>query len=339
MSHVMRRSLRLLLLAAATALAVPAARAADLDCASMTGAGREHALACKIFDAAAKPVSREALVSLVRSRRFVLLGEVHDNPDIHRERARLIADASRGREKPAALVFEHIREDQNGALEAFAERQAAEAGPRDGARSADDLLAALEWPKSGWPDAAMFKPLFVEAIAGRHAIYAGDAPKTEVRKVSREGLPAVSEADRTRLRLDEALARPLEDALLGELEASHCGLMPKTAFGNMALAQRYRDARIAAAMLAAAEAQGQAVLLAGNGHVRRDRAVPYQLARLAKDPATLVVEFLEVDDEKKDPAAYLPRAPDGAAAADFVVLMPRAERPDPCEEMRKRFKK
>ena len=90
-------------------------------------------------------------------------------------------------------------------------------------------------------------------------------------------------------------------------------------------------------MADAAAKHGRAILLAGNGHVRSDRGVPYYLRQMApgKNIATLL--FLEVEDGKTDPAAYVERGPDGRPIADYIVLTPRAERPDPCIEMKKRF--
>ena len=44
--------------------------------------------------------------------------------------------------------------------------------------------------------------------------------------------------------------------------------------------------------------------------------------------------MLEVEDGKIDPAAYVPRDPDGNPAVDFMIFTPRAERPDPCESLR-----
>ena len=44
----------------------------------------------------------------------------------------------------------------------------------------------------------------------------------------------------------------------------------------------------------------------------------------------------EVEDGKNDPLDYVPRDPDGKPAIDAVILTPRAERPDPCEAMKRR---
>jgi hypothetical protein len=48
------------------------------------------------------------------------------------------------------------------------------------------------------------------------------------------------------------------------------------------------------------------------------------------------VIFVEVDEAKTDASAYMPRGPDGEAAADYLVFTPRAERGDPCEKLRKK---
>ena len=132
----------------------------------------------------------------------------------------------------------------------------------------------------------------------------------------------------------------LQDALLGELEESHCGMMPKSAFVNMAFAQRYRDAYLADALVSAAGAHGAAVLLAGNGHVRLDRGAPLYLRQ--RVPARRIVSVMLEEAaqdaetaEAADPQPHVARDPDGKPVADFVVLTARQERPDPCEEMRK----
>jgi uncharacterized iron-regulated protein len=148
------------------------------------------------------------------------------------------------------------------------------------------------------------------------------------------GLP---ESEVARLGLAVAMDPRHLDALLTELEASHCGLVPKSALANMALAQRYRDAHQAEAMIEAARPHGGSVLLAGNGHIRSDRGVPAHLRRRAPDRKIVVVQLVEVETGKTDPAAYAMRDPDGQPAADFLVFTQRAERTDPCVEMREKF--
>ena len=299
--------------------------------------GTELLAASAGAECAAAPIEqlRRALKTHVEDGGIVLLGEVHDNGAQHALRAALlralVTDLAEGKkQRPPALVFEHLRTDQTAALEA--RREPTPAGARD-------LLERLDWKNSGWPAAELFLPIFEVAVTHALPILPGHPTRAEVRDVARRGLDALSADTVSRLGLDVPLPEALQNALLDELEASHCGLMPRTAFTNMALAQRYRDAHMAAALLEAAKTHGSAILFAGNGHVRSDRAVPWDLARIAPERKVLTVMLMEVRDGRTDAASYLERDPQGKPAADFTVLTPRTERPDPCEAMRARFKK
>ena len=70
------------------------------------------------------------------------------------------------------------------------------------------------------------------------------------------------------------------------------------------------------------------VLLAGNGHVRRDIGVRFWLPRKAEASAISI--------------GLLERGNDAAAEAptdfDAYMITERAERPDPCEELAKQFR-
>jgi uncharacterized iron-regulated protein len=285
---------------------------------------------------------QQALTAHLADGGILLLGEIHDNGAQHALRGHLLgaiaADLARlGRPAPA-LVFEHIRTDQTAALESNS-TPAPLPAPASARERARDLLARLDWEKSGWPASDLFLPIFEAAIANKLPILPGHATRAEVRGVALRGLDALPKETVTRLGLDAPLPEPLANALLDELEASHCGLVPRSAFANMALAQRYRDAHLAARLITAASRHGAAILFAGNGHVRTDRGVPWYLARMAPQRKVVAVAFIEVEDAKADPAGYLLHDPSGRAAADYFVFTPRTERADPCDAMRARFKK
>ena len=65
------------------------------------------------------------------------------------------------------------------------------------------------------------------------------------------------------------------------------------------------------------------MLLAGNGHVRRDIGVPHWLGTM-KNKA-FVVGYLEIGDDSTPVAAF-----------DAVARTAAAERADPCEEFKRR---
>ncbi len=249
-----------------------------------------------------------------------LVGEVHDNRDHHALRAAGLAAGG------GAVVFEQLRADQQPAIDAFM------ALPK-GKRTLDALLGAVEWDKSGWAKYD-YMPLLEAVIAAGLPIYAGDPPKELIRKAAKEGRGALAAEERQRLGLDTPLDPSLHEASLTELEASHCGAMPKTAFGGMAFAQRLRDATLADVALQANERHGAVTVFAGNGHVRSDRGVPWYLRLRAPGLRVAATMLVEVEDGKTDPEAYVPRGPDGKPAADSIVFTPRAAREDPCAAFR-----
>jgi len=262
---------------------------------------------------------------------IVLLGEVHDNPAHHQVRAWLIENSAKTRDPGRlAIVFEQIRADQEAALDQF--RILAEAGSNSA--TVDDLFRLLEWDKSGWPPAQVYRPLFEATIAAKWPIYAGDPPGGRVRAVARSGFSVVPSEERARLRLLSPMRQALLDALRKDLVDGHCGVLAADAIDGMTMAQRYRDAHLADGVLAAADRHGHAILIAGNGHVRSDRGVPWYLRWRGKASVRSYL-LVEVEEGKTDPEAYVPRDPEGKPAADLLIFTPQHPRPDPCEAMRK----
>ena len=103
-----------------------------------------------------------------------------------------------------------------------------------------------------------------------------------------------------------------------QVDVGHCGALPPAMIAPMALAQRARDAALAAAMISA-PAGVRVVLVAGNGHVRRDIGVPHYLAASAENIVSI---------------AFLERGSDGGMVADgpydLAWFTAPVERPDPC---------
>lgn len=291
---------------------------------------RDHPLVGQIWSAGTGGgVDPEALLTRLAAADLVLLGEVHDNSDAHALQGwaiRLLAKHRSG----LGVVFEHIRTDQTEALERLDEfdRQARRRA------TAHDLFRFLDWKSSGWPPEDKMIGLFGAIFDPRLPIYPGSPPRNQVRAVARGDVTALSGEERARLKLDVPLAPSLGDALAAELKASHCGMLPDAAIPGMGTVQRYRDAALADAMLTAAAQHGAAILLAGNGHVRTDRAVPWYLRERAADRRVASVMILEVEDGEIDSSLYIPSDPSGRPTVDFAIFTPRAERPDPCESLR-----
>lgn len=303
----------------------------------------EHPLVGRIVTTRdAKFLTPDAYTDVLNRARFVLLGEVHDNIDHHRLQGFAIRQIKAASPR---TVFEHFRTDQQGVLDAF---QAGDAWMKSASGDAqlERLFLVTGWAASGWPAATMFAPLMRAVLDRDGKMLAGHPPKQRVYEVARRGLDALSMDAQRSLMLSRPLGAPLQEALLGELEASHCELMPKEAFGNMAVAQRFRDGHMARVMIDAAMMQapaetGPVILVAGNGHVRQDRGVPWYLRAMGADGSDdgttgsiVSVGHVEVVAGKMLPRDYA-RA---LAAYSVVVFTPRVLRADPCIAMRKRFR-
>jgi uncharacterized iron-regulated protein len=279
------------------------------------------------------------LTAAAKDGHIILLGEIHDNAEHHRVRGEIVRQVTRAvraadDQARVALVFEHIRTDQQRGLEEFRKLTADGSSATSG-----DLFRLLDWSKSGWPDQQKFRALFDAAIEAKSPIIAGDPSRAAISAVSRAGLQSLDGDTLKTLQLDAPLPSALGDALLADIADSHCGMMPKTVLAPMANAQRYHDAHLAAVTFEAAADHGAAILLTGNGHVRADRGVPMYLNRMVPDKKAVTVMFIETAEGKIDPNIYAPKTPEGKPAADYIVFTPPAARKDPCEEMRAMMKK
>jgi uncharacterized iron-regulated protein len=273
--------------AAATVLALTA-------CAPMLVL-EKHPLAGRIWDSRAQAfVSRDELLARLPAAPHVILGETHDNPRHHRlQRAVLDSLAPAGRR---ALAMEQFDTEH---------QQALDAAPRE----AEALADAGRLDRKGW-NWPLYKPLVQFALDHEWRIVAANLSRTEARKI-------VIDPFRSSL----APAPPaLQAALERDLVEGHCGKRPGAkVLAGMIEAQRARDARMAAVLASHAPS----VLIAGNGHARRDRGVPFYLAG-----GVLSIAFVEVEADKETPQDY-------AQDFDYLWFTPRAVRDDPCEALKK----
>jgi uncharacterized iron-regulated protein len=285
---------------------------------------REHPLVGRIWDARnARWVDEASLESALARAEFVLLGETHDNPDHHLLEARLVRAVAAGGRRPA-VAFEMLDTEQ----QAKVDRALARA-PRD----ADALAEAVGWSHSGWPAFAMYRPVFAAALDAGLPLLASNLARERAHAVVAYGTAAL--APRVGAILDRAgpLSDAAERSLRDEMADSHCGQLPESMLDPMVLMQRARDAQLAERLLDGGGASG-AVLVAGAGHVRRDRGVPVYLSREAPSRSSRAVAFLEVSPEKRAPSDYASEFGASALPFDYVLFTPATAREDPCEQLR-----
>ena len=296
-------------------LAVMLAGLLATGCATLDGGQRS------IFTRSGRPVDAAALLTRLREARFVLLGEVHDNPAQHAARAELLrtllADG-----RPSWVVFEQIDREHSAAIAALAPASA---------RDVDAVIDAgrLDRRGWGWP---LHRALFAAALAGGARVVGGNVGRAEATLIVSGGAARLpddlrrwfaddgSDGGRPEARWTAAQAAQLRR----DIDEGHCGALPAAMLVPMALAQRARDAGLAAAMLAA-PAGTRVLLIAGNGHVRSDTGVPHYL-RSTGVAAQAIVTVGSL--ERTSPSDR--SAPAGLDNYDFVAVTDAQRRADPC---------
>lgn len=265
------------------------------------------ALLSSCSSAGPMPPAKLPPLEQLRAARYLLLGEVHDNAAVHRARADLLRQVLADG-KSTRVVFEQMPRGGDAAIAA---------APRDAESVA--TAGGLERRSWQWP---LHKPVIEAALAAGATIAGGNLARDETRSVARMGADAAPADVRTALAADRAWDESQEQTQRRSIAEGHCGAMPERMLGPMVLAQRAVDAALALSMMAGPAER--AVLIAGNGHVRRDVGVPHALVAAGAKPEEIVsLGFVEEGDP--DRAHY-----------DAVQVFKPAEREDPCLEFKKR---
>lgn len=274
--------------------AVLAAPAAAAPCARDVGA----------ICAGGAALTEAEMIDRLRAADIVILGERHDNPAHHRWQAKIV-----GALAPKGLAFEMIPRSR----EAIANEARARGA---------DLGAALDWAHSGWPDWALYAPIFAAAPEAR--IAGGGVERAALTAAVKDGAARAFGAGAARYRLEERLPESVIDDMLAEQKAAHCDALPEAMLPGMVEAQQLRDAAFADAALRLVEAgHAPAALIAGNGHARADRGAPLYLRRAAPALRVSSVGMIEVG---RDEAAG-----DGALF-DIAIYTEPFDRGDPCAD-------
>ncbi len=233
----------------------------------------------------------------------ILLGEFHDNPTHHETQAALVGDL-----RPRALVFEMLTSEQAALV-------TTDVIPDEAA-----LAKLLNWGESGWPDFAMYHPIFLAAPEAQ--IFGAAVPRDAARAAMEVGVRAAFGEGAEAFGLSEALSEAEQEQREHLQHVAHCEALPEAMLPAMVDVQRLRDARLAQAVTEAlAQTGGPVVVITGNGHARADWGVPRYLRRVAPQASVFALG-------QSEGGAMLP------GAFDAVIDAEPAERPDPCEAFR-----
>ncbi|MDW5418552.1 ChaN family lipoprotein [Iodobacter sp. CM08] len=223
---------------------------------------------------------------------YVLMGEVHDNALGHQARFKALEQAVQQGWRPAIAMEQFDRERQAELDQARSEQP----------NNPDYLIQKVGGSRWDW---SLYRPVIELALRYDLPIVAANLSRKDASVVVKQGVSALADAQ------ELGLMQPLPAGLLAaqreEVRVGHCGKLPENLLDGMALAQIARDTAMAKVMKPY-QTRG-VVLLAGNGHVRRDVGVPLWL------PNTLSLGFVEASH--KD-------------IFDQENLIAPAQRADPC---------
>ena len=214
-------------------------------------------LACGLLTACAATVDNSGqsfndLMTSVGSPAVLLLGEQHD-ASAHQRLQRQVVKAL-GRERRLAAVVMEMVEQGKSTMGLGASATEAE------------VRQALGWDEqTGWPWPS-YGQVVMAAVQLGVPVHGGNLPRRAMRS-------AMQDLSLDRLLTPEALAQQAQGIRQG-----HCGLLPDAQIPGMVRIQTARDLSLAHTAEALVQPGKTVLLIAGQGHVRRDLGVPAHLS-------------------------------------------------------------
>lgn len=275
----------------------------------------DHVLNDRIYDVENNRfIDKTQLLSKLLVSNYILLGETHDNIRHHLNQGWVIDNLARQADS-TSVSFEMIDNTQ------------AKFIAKTNIKKTDELIELLNHYNSGWEYETYYKGLFERVLQAGFRIYPANIERRKLINIIRQNnseLPTETEQLMTQV----SLTHDMENSLQKEIVESHCGMIDLETAKPMMQGQYIRDATMALSLLNSDA--GKRVLIAGNGHVRKDRGVPQYLSSRDKEARIITVSMREVEHDRVDIASYQTRWEAKKFPFDYVWFTARAVREDPC---------
>ncbi len=244
----------------------------------------------------------EELIEKLKRANYILLGEFHDNASHHQLRGDLILRLNQSKQ---AVVVEYL----------LAGKEVQFLG------STLESLHAAGFNSKAW-SWSIYGPLFEQLRISQRPIVGSNLDRSISKAIfSGENNPIPSSLKEDYQK--SPLSAPAMAALEQDLIEGHCGKLPPAYLKPMMLVQRLTDISMARVLLE----RSSGILLAGNGHIRKDYGVLQVLKAIAPHQSVVNVAFTEDDGlDSKTIANYRDRY-------DYVWLTKPIERKDPCADL------
>lgn len=236
----------------------------------------------------------------------LLLGEVHDNVQGHKLRVEELKRRVEAGWRPA-IAMEQFDRDRQAQLESA----------QKGCLDASCLIKVMGGPRWDWQ---LYHPVIQLALDNHLPLIAANLSRTDASKVVRDGVASSFDAATVAAyKLNKPLPADLRKAQEREIMEGHCNMVSDVMLGGMVDAQVARD--IWMAKLIRDQQPRDVVLIAGNGHVRKDIGVPRWLNAVEPKLTVRAIGFIEPDQMR------LP--------FDEVRKLDVQKRQDPCAGLKK----
>jgi uncharacterized iron-regulated protein len=229
------------------------------------------------------------------------MGEIHDNSYGHTLRLNHVMGLISQGHRPIVAMEQFDRENQAVLDKALIH-----------CKNADCVLA--EAGTAGW-EWRFYKPFVQLALDKKITLLAANLSYADVRKVMTDGFNAVFSQQTINTYKLYQISPQLLNHQNKAIQEGHCNMLPSQAIGPMVQGQIARDVWMASVVNSVLNQM--VLLIAGNGHVRKDAGV-FQWLSAEKQARTQVLGYVERADSND------------ASWFDQVYLVPEVEREDPC---------
>ncbi|MDH5446234.1 MAG: ChaN family lipoprotein [Gammaproteobacteria bacterium] len=253
---------------------------------------------------------------------FILLGERHDNLIHHRYQSWVIEQLSNANKK-TGVAFEMINVQQGQLL------------ARHKVRTVDEMIGLLNQFKTHWYYEQRYRNLFAATLQAGFPVIPANLSRKQLRQLSTKGENGLPKAYRKMLE-QVPLSSLQTQSLEKEIMASHCNMLSNKIASKLVLSQRIRDAVMAHGL--SKIHSPVKVLIAGAGHVRKDRGVPLYLMKYKPQARVLSLGFTEVENSSHKIADYTRRWAAEELPFDYVWFTPQVKRKDLCAEFARQMK-
>jgi uncharacterized iron-regulated protein len=241
-----------------------------------------------------------------KNPQVLLLGEVHDNVQGHKLRYELLRQRVETGWRPAIVMEQFDRENQDLVDKAM-----------KGCADAQCVIQVAGGARWDWQ---LYYPVIQLALTYHLPLVAGNLSRADASRVVRDGVASAFDQKAIKeYKLDQPLPAAIVSAQQQEIVAGHCNMLPEMMVGGMVNAQVARD--IWMAKIVRFQQPRDVVLIAGNGHVRKDIGVGYWLQQASPALSVRSVGFIE---GRENGGRY-----------DSIQTLAPQQRDDPCKQVKR----